>query len=249
MKTIDLTRRLFEDAGLGPGQRVLDVGSGHGDVAALAAELVGPTGSVVGLERNAAALAYARARGLAQVEFVEADAASPPDSLGAFDAVVTRRVLMYQADPGAVVARLVERLRPGGVFVAQEHDLTLAPASAVPMPLHERLTRVVWAMVEREGADVRIGFKLPGYLRDAGLTVEHVRAEAFVTGPEGLWQRHHPLAAILRGVAARILSTGAATEAELGLDTVDARLQAELEAAGSPWIGDVAFGVWGRRPA
>src|SRR4051812_37593575 len=56
------TERLFRDAGLGGGQRVLDVGSGVGDVALLAASLVGETGDVVGVDRDAAALAKARSR-------------------------------------------------------------------------------------------------------------------------------------------------------------------------------------------
>ena len=44
------TERLFRDAGVGPGQRVLDIGSGVGDVAMLAARLTGPTGEVVGVK-------------------------------------------------------------------------------------------------------------------------------------------------------------------------------------------------------
>jgi SAM-dependent methyltransferase len=48
----------FRAAGIGPGMRVLDIGSGAGDVALLAAELVGPTGSVVGLDRDAASVAW-----------------------------------------------------------------------------------------------------------------------------------------------------------------------------------------------
>ena len=73
------TERLFRDAGIGPGQRVLDVGSGVGDVAMLAARLVGPTGTVVGVERDAGTLTKARERvaeaGLDNVTFVETDVA------------------------------------------------------------------------------------------------------------------------------------------------------------------------------
>ena len=56
------TERLFRDAGVGPGQHVPDVGSGVGDVAMLAARLVGPTGTVVGVERDAGTLTKARER-------------------------------------------------------------------------------------------------------------------------------------------------------------------------------------------
>jgi protein-L-isoaspartate O-methyltransferase len=57
-----LTERLLREAGIGPGQRVLDLGSGVGDVAMLVARLVGPSGEVVGVERNTHSIARARAR-------------------------------------------------------------------------------------------------------------------------------------------------------------------------------------------
>src|SRR5690349_2409830 len=72
-----MTRRLFIEAGIGPGMRVLDVGSGAGDVAILLAELVGPAGEVVGTDMSAKALELARGRvadlGLKNVSFVDGD--------------------------------------------------------------------------------------------------------------------------------------------------------------------------------
>src|SRR5438552_5467738 len=69
-----LTKRLFREAGVGPGQRVLDLGSGAGDVAILAARLVGPAGGVVGIERDPHAVARARVRaaeaGLHNITFI-----------------------------------------------------------------------------------------------------------------------------------------------------------------------------------
>src|SRR5919199_409878 len=55
-----LTRRLFMVAGIGPGMRVLDVGSGAGDVSLLLADLVGAAGTVVGIDTNATILEVAR---------------------------------------------------------------------------------------------------------------------------------------------------------------------------------------------
>src|SRR5262245_62293905 len=57
-----LTRRFFQAAGIGPGMKVLDLGSGAGDVALLVADLVGPAGRVVGVDMNAGILETARAR-------------------------------------------------------------------------------------------------------------------------------------------------------------------------------------------
>ena len=56
------TRRLFEDAGILPGMKVLDVGTGAGDVAFIVADLVGRDGTVVGIDTNAELLATARQR-------------------------------------------------------------------------------------------------------------------------------------------------------------------------------------------
>src|ERR1700730_1644395 len=70
-----LTDQFFRDAGIGPGNRVLDLGSGVGDVALIASRLVGPSGEVVGIERDARSIARAAARmaeaGLHNVSFTQ----------------------------------------------------------------------------------------------------------------------------------------------------------------------------------
>src|SRR5215471_4073835 len=92
------TRKLFQQAGITTGMRVLDVGCGSGDVAFLAADLVGPTGEVIAADRAAAAVqratARAEARNLRHVKFLEGDPAEMQFDRP-FDAVVGRLVLMY----------------------------------------------------------------------------------------------------------------------------------------------------------
>ena len=88
-----LTRRLLIEAGIRPGMRVLDVGSGAGHVAFLAAELVGDAGEVVGVDRSQVALASARAGATAQrVRNVSFQAGDPIEMTfeQSFDAVIGR---------------------------------------------------------------------------------------------------------------------------------------------------------------
>jgi ubiquinone/menaquinone biosynthesis C-methylase UbiE len=109
------TERLFCDAGICTGQRVLDIGSGVADVALLAARLVGPSGEVVGVERDPATIMTARSRvvkaGLSNVSFIESDvrglASSKP-----FDAVVGRAILQYLPEPGVTCGRLPRSVGP-----------------------------------------------------------------------------------------------------------------------------------------
>ena len=97
-----ITRRFFRDAGIIPGMRVLDVGSGAGDVAFLVADLVGDSGDVVGVDRAPNALASAKARADAQsrrnVFFREGDPAQMSFDRP-FDAVVGRYVCSFSPIP------------------------------------------------------------------------------------------------------------------------------------------------------
>src|SRR6516165_8921603 len=120
------TRQLFQQAGIAAGMRVLDVGCGSGDVAFLAAELAGPGGEVIGVDRAAAvnrATTRVQARHTSNVRFAEGDPAEMRFDRP-FDAVVGRLVLMYYADPVDAVRKLAGHLRDGGLIVFQELDTT-----------------------------------------------------------------------------------------------------------------------------
>lgn len=244
----EMLERLLVDAGVGAGMRVIDVGCGRGDVSVRLARLVGPRGHVLGVDRDPTALALAAARvrelDLAHVEFVASDLAALALPAGAFDAAVGRRVLMYVPDPVGAVAALARALRPGGVVVFQEVDTAMVPRSVVPLPLHEQVHGWMWRTVEREGADVHMGFHLAGVLEAAGLTVEQVRAEAIVQTP----RTHHPVAAIVRAMVPRIEAHQVATAAEIDVDTLEQRLIDERARAGATYVGDMIFGAWARTP-
>ena len=93
-----VTLRMLRNAGVDTGMKVLDIGSGAGDVAMAAAQLVGPGGSVVGVDLNPDILETARTRvreaGHHNIAFIAGDAREVelPDD---FDALIGRLVLMY----------------------------------------------------------------------------------------------------------------------------------------------------------
>lgn len=127
-----LTRRLFAAAGLGPGMRVLDVGSGAGDVALLAREFVGETGAVVGYDRDAAQVAHAQERaekaGFTNVGFVVAGT-DAFHSDAPFDAAVGRFTLMYHPNMDTALATIARHVRKGGVIAFHEWNLRDEPGA------------------------------------------------------------------------------------------------------------------------
>ncbi|RKU27561.1 hypothetical protein C6495_16115, partial [Candidatus Poribacteria bacterium] len=107
-----VTRRFLNAAGIEKGMKVLDIGSGAGDVALTLAEVVATNGSVVGVDVNAEILETARSRadaaGITNVTFIAGDARTlnlPND----FDAIVGRLVLMYMAEPADALKQLAAR--------------------------------------------------------------------------------------------------------------------------------------------
>ena len=170
-----------------PGLRVLDVGSGAGDVAFLAAELVGPEGAVVGVDVDGAALATARARaellGLQNVKFVEGDVRTA--ALGDdFDAAVGRLVLMYLEDPAQALRAIAARVRAGGAIAFQELDLDpgIDGRSLPGGTLWDETGRLVIETFVRAGAHVRMGRQLYGAFLAAGLAAPAMCEEALVGG-------------------------------------------------------------------
>jgi ubiquinone/menaquinone biosynthesis C-methylase UbiE len=109
-----LTERFFREASIGPGQRILDLGSGVGDVAMLASRLVGPSGEVVGVERDTRSIARARLRvaeaGLRNVSFTQSDVSELSDDKP-FDALVGRFILQFLPDPVAALRSLSQLAR------------------------------------------------------------------------------------------------------------------------------------------
>jgi SAM-dependent methyltransferase len=226
--------------------RVLDVGSGVGDVALLASELVGETGEVIGVDRVQAALAVARerasARSLRNVSFEEGDPAEMTFE-SSFDAVLGRYVLQFQPDPAAMLTRLVAHVRPGGVVVFHEPDW-MGVRSFPPVAMWDRCCRLVVETMTAKGADMYMGMKLPSTFAAAGLPTPSMRMATVIgAGANSSDQVHFTV-----DVAVTLLSSmeqlGLVAPGDLDAETLADRVLAEVIASGSVIVGRSEIGAW-----
>ncbi|HYE90343.1 MAG TPA: methyltransferase domain-containing protein [Terriglobales bacterium] len=114
-----LARTFLARVPLRPGQRVLDVACGTGIVARAAAPMLGPSGSIVGVDHSTSMLEVARAQpatGGARVEWRHGDAASLPCADEEFDTVLCQQGLQFFPDRAAALREMYRVLKPGGLL-------------------------------------------------------------------------------------------------------------------------------------
>ena len=246
-----MTERLFRDAGVTSGMRVLDVGSGVGDIAILVARLVGPDGSVVGVDVDGSALQTARDRagllGLQNVTFIQGDVRSAETGAD-FDAAVGRLVLLYLADPAEALHAIKEHVRPGGVLAFQELDLDPVPSRSFPEgTFWDQTGRLVIETFAGAGTHVRMGRQLFGSFVEAGLPAPAMREEAIVGGGPD-FAGYAWLASVARGLAPLMDKLGIACSQQLDLDTLAERVRDDAVARGAVVWGPALVGAHTRRP-
>jgi 2-polyprenyl-3-methyl-5-hydroxy-6-metoxy-1,4-benzoquinol methylase len=171
------TERLFRDAGMGPSQRILDIGSGVGDVAMLAARLVGSSGAVVGVERDMRSIARARARvaeaGLHNVTFMQSDVTEVTSS-EPFDGVVGRCILQFLPDAAAVLRSLSRLVRPGGVLAFHEPTWSPLLLLTAQLPLWSACAALIRKTFQCSGANPDMELVLFRAFEKAGLPAPHM---------------------------------------------------------------------------
>jgi ubiquinone/menaquinone biosynthesis C-methylase UbiE len=245
-----ITRQFLVSAGISTGMKVLDVGSGAGDVALLLADLVGPRGDVVGVEMNPVILETARARvnavGWTNVAFHDGDVTSIVLN-DDFDAVVGRWILMYLPDPVAVLRGLLGRLRAGGIIAFQENDFTYPPTTFPPAPLHQQVMRWTTPPSGGGGPEQQMGSKLHQTYLDAGLPNPQLRLDAPVGGGEN-WSGYAYVADTVRSLLPMLEQMGLVSAEDVDIETLADRLRAEALGQRGVQMLPIVMGAWARKP-
>jgi ubiquinone/menaquinone biosynthesis C-methylase UbiE len=243
------TERLFREAGIGMGHRVLDLGSGMGDVSMLVAGLVGVSGEVVGIERDAASIERAQARvaraGFRNVTFLKTDVNEIVIDQR-FDAVVGRFVLMFLPDPVSVLRSVSRLVRPGGVLAFQEPSWIPMLALGDRLPLWSCVLRSIHETILRSGANPEMGLALYSIFQEIGLPAPKMHLEIPLGSDTGFVRIISDLVCSLQPLA---LVHNVSLE-ELGdLNTLRDRICAEIAAANTMVSVVPLLGAWSRKPA
>jgi ubiquinone/menaquinone biosynthesis C-methylase UbiE len=243
-----ITERFLRTAEIGPGMRVLDLGCGAGDVSMLAAGFVGPSGSVVGIDRSPEVVASARERartaGLRQVMFKHAplETFSDPEP---FDCVIGRYVLVHQADPVGFLRTAARLVRPGGILAFHEIDLTESCHSRPRVWRWEAVWNLIFAAFCEVLPHYDSASRLIERFSEAGLPAPNLFREILVGGgtdsPLYAW-----IAETLRSVWPQLVEMGIVTEEMVPAETLESKLRSAVVAARSQIEGPAQVCAWTR---
>jgi len=237
------TVAVLDMVGVAPGTRCVDLGCGGGHITMELARRVGPTGHVMGIDLDGELLALAATeaatRGLENVTFRVGSVEDCVET--GLDLAFSRMLLSHVADPAAIVRRMADAVRPGGMVLVE--DVHFEGCFTEPAcPGYDRWVEWFCEAVRRNGGDLDIGPRLPGLLRGAGLVSVGVRVDqaAFLDGP------HKQLQQMSMGkVRAAVLAAGAASADEF--DAAHAELRAFTDDPTTLVAGPRMIRAWARR--
>jgi len=242
-----VTERLLRQLGLKEGMRVLDLGCGAGDVSMLAAEMVGPTGSVFGIDQSAEAIAKAEARardrGYEQISFF-VSSVEEFSCLELFDVVIGRYVLIHQPNPSDFLRAARRHVRPGGAIGFHEVSCHIEPYSLPVAPLFQRMSKLLRIAAEAFPSYDAAG-RLLEHFRMADLPHPELFAELPVGGgmdsPLYAW-----MAETIGTLTPLLLEQGVVSEEEISIDTLEERLRSEVVEMQSQMVGCPQVCAWAR---
>lgn len=242
------TERLLKTAGVGPGMRVLDLGCGAGDVSILTADLIGPSGSVVGIDRNPEVIALACERaataGLRNVTFknVALDDFGEPEP---FDCIVGRYVLIHQADPVNFLRQAARFLRPHGVVAFHELSFSESRGSWPTVDSWDALLTLTRATFRKALPHHDVADRLVALFCQVGLPCPALFSELPIGGghdsPLYAW-----LTETMRTLLTRVPRSDVACDTLMPIDTLEGRLRDAVVAAQSQIAAPPQICAWAR---
>lgn len=240
---------LLDQIGVQSGWRAIDVGCGPSGVLDLLSARVGPTGSVVGLERNPEharlAAVFCRDSGLDNVEIVTGDVLRNELPTDSFDMVHERALLVNVPKPGAILTEMIHLAKPGGAVACD--DLDQSTRMCEPShPSWDRLNGLILQHWRNTGAEPFFGRRLRGLMRQVGLEDVKVKLRA----PE-FWDLDHPrrfqILTFVDNLQEPMLATGLIGRDEL--DHLKAALRRHLEDPETVATSGLRYQVWARKPS
>ena len=183
----------WQRAGITVGKRVLDLGAGPGYAAIDLAEIVGPTGEVVAVERShnfvCAMETMCRARSLANVRIHELDLMTGELPKGSYDFAWCRWVVSFVDDQSLLIEKLGKIMPKGSVAIFHEYGHYETWRFVPPLPMHERFREHVIATWRESGGEPDGALQLPRLLGENGFVVRSATPHIFCLRPgDYMWQ-------------------------------------------------------------
>jgi SAM-dependent methyltransferase len=217
----------WQRAGFTVGQTLMDLGCGPGHASIDMAEMVGPQGHIVAIDRSRRFLdslaARAQGRGLANIETFELDLDEAALPVLEADGAWGRWVLAFLRHPRELLARVHGTLRPGGALVLHEYVHYETWRMAPRCPALEEFVGLVVESWHDSGGEPDVGLELPRWLETLGFEIQHLEPVVNVVRPSD-YAWHWPRAFIESGMR-RLVTLG-----KLGRDRAR-EMQRAIEAA------------------
>ena len=180
-------------AGIGTASRVLDVGAGPGYAAADLAEIVGPEGQIVAVERSRRFVEAGRAmlaqHGFDNVRYHELDLMADPLPAGGFDASWCRWVACFVSSPALLLDKIAAAIRPGGVAIFHEYiQYDSLRISTVGQRMQEFVRQVEQGW-RAAGGEPNIAPAVVALLQERGFSIRDAIPRVFCVRPgDAMWQ-------------------------------------------------------------
>jgi len=183
----------WQRAGITVGKRVLDIGAGPGYAAIDLAEIVGPTGEVVALERSQnfihAIESTCLARSVTNVKIHELDLMQDDLPKGDYDFLWCRWVVSFVDDPPLLIKKFGNVMPKGSVAIFHEYGHYETWRFFPQLPMQERFREHVIATWRESGGEPDGAIQLPALLADNGFAIRSATPHIFCLRPtDYMWQ-------------------------------------------------------------